>query len=277
MSRSGLTNEEGISTGPSYAFINGLSKVVREERPDRVVVCWDGGRSEYRLDLDPEYKAHRTQVDPDAEQSKHSTFAMIKRFLTLAGIFHIERPGVEADDLIARYWHNIRPLDERLVIVSNDKDFLQLLIPDRVEQVRLGSSNAPTDRWTAQRIVEEFGCTPEVYRYALALAGDVSDGVPGIPRFGIKTAVKVLGQYNNRWYEALGDHRIAPHENRALVNLALVDLRSGGPPGMVLPELPPFTPTTPQSIAWGPLVEWLSTYQMKSVQSRLYDGTLWRV
>lgn len=277
MARSGLTNDEGVQTGPAYGFINGLSKVIREENPTHVVCCWDGGRSDYRLALDDQYKAHRTQAAPEVEQAKHSAFSMMKRFLTLAGIFHIERPGVEADDLIARYWHSVRPLDEKLTIVSNDKDFLQLLIDQQVEQVRLGSSNTPTDRWTAARVREEFGCDPATYRYALALAGDASDGVPGVPRFGIKTAAKALAKVNNQWFDVLFDPRIKPHENRAKLNLALVDLRSGGPPGLVLPDLPPFNPTTPQSIAWGPLVEWLSTYQMKSVQSRLYDGTLWRV
>lgn len=274
MARTGLTSEDGVQTGPTYGFINALARHVKEEQPDKIVVCWDGGRSEFRVQLDPQYKAHRLAMSPDAEEDKHSTFAMCKEFLTRAGIFHIERPGVEADDLIAYYWRNHRPLDEKIVIVSNDKDFLQLLSPG-IEQVRLSSSNTPTDRWTWDRVEREIGCAPQNLSYAMALAGDASDNVIGVPRFGMKTAVKTLAKYGFDWDATLLDERIAPHADRARLNFRLVDLCLGLP-GMTLPTLPPFTPTSVGSIAWGALVEWLSTYQMKNVQSRLYDNTLWR-
>ena len=275
MARSGLS-ADGVATGPLLAFVNAVSKHIREEQPDRVAVCWDGGRSDYRVDLDEGYKAHRLSMDPEQEDIKGSVFALAKEFCSVAGLFHIERPGVEADDLIAQYWHEHRPLDEKVVILSSDKDFLQLLVPGQVEQVRLSSSGTPTDRWTAERVQQEMGCRPRDIPLAMALAGDVSDNVIGVPRFGMKTAIKTLGKYDWDLECALEqDPRLVEHAERARLNLKLVNLRDGFS-GATLPALPLFHPTAPGGVLWPLLLSFLSKYQMKSVQTRLYEGTLWK-
>jgi DNA polymerase I len=286
MSRSGLTSDRGVATGPLVAFIGTLAHHIREEQPDKVAVCWDGGRSEHRLALDSNYKAHRLSMAPDQEEAKESTFALCKEFCTGAGLYHIERPGIEADDLIAQYVHD-RPWGETVVILSSDKDFLMLLddevhangrtlVAAPVEQVRLSSAGTPTDRWTAQRVREEMGCLPGDLSFAMALAGDVSDNVPGVPRFGMKTAIKALKKHDWSFENVLRDDlRVVEHVERARLNLSLVDLRAGLD-GLVLPDLPLFRPTSPGDVLYPLMLSFLTKYQIKSVQTRLYDGTLWK-
>lgn len=274
MGRSGLTSSDGVPTGPLLGFINTLSKHVVEEKPDRLVVCWDGGRSEYRVALDPEYKAHRLAMEPDAEEHKRGSFALAKEFCTLAGIHHVERTGVEADDVIAYYWRRAEPGD-KVVILSSDKDFLQLVREDRVEQVRLSSAGTPTDRWTWERVVTEMGCAPEDLASAMALAGDTSDNVPGVPRFGMKTAVKTLAAQNWSLGDLVRDHpRVAPYAERVEKNLALVDL-TRQLAGLELPALPLFDPTRPGKAMFPHLVTFLRRYQMNTVLVRISESSMW--
>jgi DNA polymerase I len=278
MARSGLTSDHGVGTGPLLAFIGTLGRHIREEQPDKVAVCWDGGHSEHRLALDPNYKGQRPDLGEHEVEIKESAFAQAKEFCSVAGLFDIERRGIEADDLIAGYVRDRR--HEDVVILSSDKDFLMLLDDSgyggMVEQVRMSSAGTRTDRWTATRVREEMGCEPSDLANAMALAGDVSDNVPGIPRFGMKTAIKTLSKHAWDFEIALStDPRLADHVERARLNLALVDLR-GGLDGLLLPRLPSFIPTKPGGVLYQELLSFLSRYQLKGVQARLYGGTLWK-
>lgn len=287
MARSGLTDDHGVATGPLLNFITTLSKHVKEEQPRAVAVCWDGGRSRRRVDLSPEYKAHRLDAPEHVESVKQDVFSLAKEFCTVAGIHHVERTGYEADDLIAHYWRQRNP-GERTVILSSDKDFLQL-VEGNTEQVRLSSAGTPTDRWTQARIIEEMGCHPGYLNLALALAGDVSDNVIGVPRVGMKTAIKIIARHAQDATEfagpitdiqsiesrVLGDPKIEPYADRVRTNLALVDLRNPYGDAVPLPAIPSFQPTTPGSVMYESFLSFLDRHQMKSVQSRFYARTLW--
>lgn len=269
-----LSSDSGVPTGPLLAFINSLSKHVREEQPDKVVVAWDGGKSAHRVALDPDYKGQRTPA-PEFEEYKEGAFALAKEFLSLANVHHVEVRGYEADDVIAYYWRYNRPLDEKVVILSSDKDFLQLL-GDGIEQVRLGSYDTPTDRWTRQRVLDEMGCDPRYLADAMALAGDTSDNIPGVPRFGMRTAVKTLAR--NKWDLDIAlnfEERLQDHRERVSLNRQLVDLREGHQ-GLTLDPLPPFQPTGPGNLAFAPLLSFLTRYQLESVKARLYNNSLWK-
>lgn len=276
MSRSGLT-ADGVATGPLLVFINCLSRHVKDEKPDRVVACWDSGASEFRLAIDPEYKAHRKAANPGFDDTRRTAFGLMKQWLSLAGVYQVERPGFEADDIIAHYVRDtMRIVDASAVILSSDKDFLQLL-SFGVRQIRFSSADTPTDEWTAQRVMEEYGVSRRLFTYALALAGDVSDGVPGLPRFGMKTAVKALAKYDNDIDRLLAEHPVASlpeHQERFRKNLALVDLRTPAP-GLVLGDIPPWEPTRPGSALYEDLLSFLTRYRMDSVKARIYDDTLW--
>lgn len=267
---------EEVNTAPLLIFVNAISRYIRDERPDRVVVCWDGGRSSHRLAIYEDYKGARPEPTDPAEHRDHTPFVLAKEFLTLAGIHHIEVSNVEADDLVAAYWHRHQLMSDlsTFVIVSGDKDFLQLLDPGTV-QIRPGTGDNET--WDAERTAEKMGCRPEHIPAVMALTGDSGDGVPGIPGFGVKTACKFLAKYD--WdldaLLAAGEAKLDSREDEVRRNLALVDLRTPIP-GIEVPEAPVFDPTNTSSILYQELLDWLSRYRMDSIQDRLADNSLWR-
>lgn len=273
MQYSGLASASGIATGPLLAFVNGLSKHVREEKPDRVVVCWDSRQSRWRNEVSDTYKGNRH--DAPVDEFKESAFGLAKEFLALANIHQVEIPGAEADDLVAAYWRvwkDARERGDRLVILSSDKDFLQLLDRPGIEQVRLGSADTPTDRWDRGRVFHDLGYEPADAPLVMAIVGDVADNVIGIRGLGPKKAVKALQAAHWQIDElALDD------EQKEVVrsNLALVDLRSRHA-GIDVAEPPLFEPTSAAHPSLHELlVEFLSKYQMNSIISRLNMGELW--
>lgn len=271
MAKTGL-RADGVSTGPLVAFANSFSRHVIEEQPDRVVVCWDSGSSEYRLALDPEYKANRKAPDPDFDQTKRTSFGLIKEFLSLCGVMQVERVGYEADDLIAQYVHHSHG---QRVILSSDKDFLQLLSIN-VEQVRFSAGGTETDRWTIQRVRDEYGCEPNVIPLAMALAGDSGDNVPGVPRFGMKTAIKTLAKHDWSLRDVIANEpRVAPYEDQVHKALALVDLRLANR-HLLVPKLPPWEPTRLGSALFGDLVDFLQRYELESIKRRFFADQMWR-
>ncbi len=156
------------------------------------------------------------------------------------------------------------------MIISSDKDFLGLLGP-RTHQVRLSSASTPTDRWTQDRMIKEYGCHPRDWAKVLALAGDVSDNVPGVRGFGVKTAVKKLAAAG--WQlDSIEDERVVTAREQVQLNYRLVDLRSQPPAPYPAPV---FQPTRPGDAAWGPLEDYLLLYQLETVRQSLYQRTLW--
>jgi 5'-3' exonuclease len=263
---------DDIPTGPLHLCINMLSRFVRTVKPDRMVVCWDGGRSTYRTALYPAYKGERREHDPDAPEM--FAYAQVKEFLSLSGIHHVQMDGVEADDLVAHYWR-IKENHERVVILSGDKDFLQLL-DGWTEQIRPGNNDDVP--WTANRVRTEMGCKPEHVPLVMALTGDQGDGVPGVPGFGTKTAVKFLAKYDWDLERLLSspEQKIAGWELQIRTALALVDLRDPLPYNAIgLPQAPPFRPTDQTSVLWGDLVDFLNRWQLAQTKDRLQEGTLW--
>jgi 5'-3' exonuclease len=254
------------STAALVVFTNTLLRHIREEKPDKVVVCWDGGGSAYRLRLLPSYKGTRVK-SASVRTSKER--ALAKQFLSLAGVFHIERPGVEADDLIAKYWHDA---DEKIVVVSEDKDFLQLASwnPQGRDCEVLRSTG---ERWNRFTVQEKTGSSPENLPSVMALTGDTSDNVIGVPSIGPVKAVQLLSEagWDLEAIEHPGVRQMLPQVrlNRLLVNLRLPL------PGLELASPPMFDPTTRSSALFDELLRFLEEYQMKGLLGRALSGTLW--
>jgi DNA polymerase-1 len=285
--RSGMATVDGVPTGPLLVFINSLSYHFRTERPDAVVVCWDGGRSRYRIEIFPDYKKDRPKRE--GRDDPEGPFGLAKRFLSLANLHHVEREGYEADDLIAAYcrqsggWgaavtdvggYSAPP---EIIIVSSDHDLLQLLGPG-VTQVKV-SSRPPDDRWDAARVLRDLGCEPRYLPYVMALQGDPGDGVPGLPRIGPKKAVRMMARHDWSWLRLLEGGEL-DEDQRGIVQLALrlVDLRDGpGPSGLVLADPAVLSPTAPGDAMFEELLAFLRRYELASVERRLLDGTLWGV
>lgn len=263
---------QDVNTGPLLLFANLISKYVRQEKPDRMVVCWDGGRSTHRAAIYEHYKASRNEARPEKDMTP---FALAKEFLTLSGIHHIEMDGVEADDLVAAYWHR-KDSGHRITILSGDKDFLQLL-DGWTDQLRPGADTPEKERWTSNRVRTEMGCKPEHIPMVMALTGDSGDGVPGIPGFGHKTACKYLAKYDWDLHALLdaGEKKLVFQSVAVWRNYRLVDLRTPIP-GIEVPEPPRFEPTAPSSLLYESLLEWLGRFKMDSVSNRISTNIFWK-
>lgn len=273
--RSAMSTADGVVTGPLVLFVNGLAKHIRIEQPERLLVVWDGGTSKFRQQTLPSYKANRRPVPEDEADFRHSTFELVYRFCALAGIFSFRFTGTEADDLVAGAWANLRPDQaDKIVIISSDKDFLQLLGPNPhgvpTEQIRLSSAGTPTDRWDEARVHTDLGYAPAHWPLVTALSGDTGDGVPGLPGIGPKKAVKLLEAHDWQLGAALATR--TPQERDLVLACHLcVDLRH-----ITLDlAVPRWRPTRQDSLAWRELVEFLSAHELRDIKDRLMAGTMW--
>lgn len=282
----------GVPTGPLLAFVNSLAKHIREENPTHIGVAWDGGGRGVRLGIDDQYKANRVAAPDNEHELKESSFVLAREFCRLAGIFQVgyAEGGVEADDIIADWWRdwirheypNVRfPVDPQtgMVILSSDKDLLQLVDRAGVEQVRLSSANAPTDRWDSVRVAEHYGVPAHAVPAILAIAGDTSDNIIGVRNIGPKKAAKAL--------QAAGlDTKRCIQENwpdeaqRLRENYRLTDLRSSWPHVQERPARPPEAHLTGSgdprfNALWDKLIAFLDLYELQSVKTRLVARTLW--
>lgn len=261
---------QGLDTGPIHVFITSLARHVREERPAKMVVCWDAGPSERRVGLYPQYKGNRKQRSPEDEERQTSAYGMAKHFLALAGIAQDTRQGQEADDLIAAYWHKSRG-SRPTVILSGDKDFFQLLT-DGTEQVRLTSGSTKTDRWNTGRVQQEMGVLPQYIPLLMSLTGDAGDNVPGVYGIGPKTAVKLL--HSAEWdLDRVTHPKVVAERAMADLSLLLVDLRRE--PDFVVPQTPVFEPTIPGTDQAAQLLAFLDALEMKTIAEKFLSDTLW--
>lgn len=264
-----LSSDNGVPTGPLMAFINSVSHAIKKTDAKRVVVCWDGGHSDRRLILSDTYKANRNQAEGQFAEWKDSSFSLAHEFLNVAGIEQRMVKGIEADDLVAHVWRHRDPM-KRTVIVSNDKDFLQLLEPG-VLQMRVSSSNTETDVWDYRRVEEDMGVTPLDMPYYLALVGDTSDNVAGVPRVGPKTAIKIITECEGVWSEILRHPKVEPHTEAAQIALQQVDLRTEyeqiGLPTEVSPR-----PTSEQ-INNTAVYAFLDRYGLEQIKGRIMSGS----
>jgi DNA polymerase I len=269
--RAVLTTASGIPTGSLMVFINTLSTHVRAEQPTHLLVFFDGGKSPRRVALDPAYKANRVAGNYGEETGPESPFTLAKEFLTLSNVRWYLRRDVEADDLIA---YQVHRRTQPTVVLSNDKDFFQLVDHD-VTQIRIGTSDTPTQRITPEWIEAKYGCQPRHLGKVLALTGDTGDNVQGVVGIGPKTAVKLLAKHNYDLQAVLDEPRVSPHRDRVITNQALVDLDQVYLPPLVVPPPPAFEPTTNGSLMYLPLLDWLGRYELRAIKERLVTGLLW--
>jgi len=257
---------DGESTAALVVFTNILLRHIREEQPDRVAVCWDGGGSHYRSNLLPTYKAHRRTAT--SMRSSRERF-LVKEFLSLAGVFHTERPGVEADDLIAKYWHDA---EEKIVLVSEDKDFLQLAVwnPNGYDCEVLRSTG---ERWNRFTVQDKYGIPPEWLPTWMALVGDTSDNIPGVPGIGPVKATQLVREARGD-LESIEDPKVRENLPQARLSRVLVNLRLPLP-GLEVPPPPRFHPTSRDSSTYDGLIEFLERYELKQLLARTLTGTLW--
>ena len=179
-----LSNSKGEVTHAVMGTVNMLQKVVNERRPHRLAVAMDSRKASFRRELDARYKANRPP--PPADLS-----AQIERCRQVVEAYNIpifQVDGLEADDLIAVAVDRALADGLSVVVVSSDKDLMQLVHDDDARVVLWDSMR---DKVYGPREVEaKFGVPPSKLRDLLALTGDSSDNVPGVPSVGPKTAAR---------------------------------------------------------------------------------------
>lgn len=186
--QSALTSPSGEPTQAVFITLNMIEKTVREKRPALLAVAMDSGRETFRKQIYPEYKAHRPPQPADLRQQMRRCEQIVEAF----GIPILKQEGVEADDLIASAVTWARAQGLRAVVVASDKDLMQLvgddvLMWDTMREKVIGPGE----------VEERFGVRVDQLGDLLALMGDTSDNIPGVPSIGPKTAKDLLVEYGN--------------------------------------------------------------------------------
>jgi DNA polymerase-1 len=182
----------GLTTNAVYGFTAMLINLLRDEAPTHIAAAFDVSRETFRSERYPEYKANRSAT-PDEFRGQ---IDITKEVLGALGITVLAEPGFEADDIIATLATQAANEGYRVLVVTGDRDALQLVTDDvTVLYPRKGVSELT--RFTPEAVVEKYGLTPVQYPDFAALRGDPSDNLPGIPGVGEKTATKWIAEYSS--------------------------------------------------------------------------------
>ncbi|HEY2356984.1 MAG TPA: DNA polymerase I [Phenylobacterium sp.] len=186
---------DGLPVGAIAGFCNMLWKLLVDmkasaEAPTHLAVVFDHSESTFRNKLYDQYKAHR----PPPPEDLVPQFPLVRAATKAFGVPCIELPGYEADDLIAAYACKVRDMGGEVVIVSSDKDLMQLVGP---KVSMLDTMKTPNLVIRAEQVFDKFGVTPDKVVDVQALCGDSVDNVPGAPGIGIKTASALINEYGD--------------------------------------------------------------------------------
>ena len=262
-----MNRPDGTPINAVFGFCRMLTQLLDDPEVDHVAVILDAGRTTFRSEIYPAYKAQR----PEPPEDLIPQFPLIREAATAFGMPSIELPGFEADDLIATYARLAVEAGATCTIVSSDKDLMQLVRPgvDMMDPMKMRKVG-PAE------VMEKFGVTPDKVVDVQALAGDSTDNVPGAPGIGIKTAALLINEFGD--LETLlkrtaeikqPKRRESLEQNADLIRISrkLVLLRDDVPP--------PADPDSFDKHAPDPnvLLPWLELQGFKSLLAR-YKGEL---
>jgi DNA polymerase-1 len=182
-----LTNSAGQATGAVYGFANYLLRLIAEFKCPYIAVVFDSDVPTFRHAMYKEYKANREEMPEDLK----SQMPLIRKLVELFNITMLRQGGLEADDIIAHMTRRAVQDGFEVFLVTRDKDLMQLIDETKVRMLSFESSGAIEAIGPAQ-VKEKMGVSPEQIRDLLALMGDASDNIPGVPGVGPKTARKIL-------------------------------------------------------------------------------------
>jgi len=184
-----LTSSSGQPTGAIKGVTNMLMTLKKDSEGSPIIVVFDAKGKTFRNDIYKEYKANRPPMPDDLREQLQP----LKNIVKAIGFPLIEIAGVEADDVIATLVKKAKEKNLKAVISSLDKDLMQL-VEDPVSTMM----NTMTHQiFNEEKVLEKFGVKPNQIRDMLALTGDTSDNIPGVPKVGQKTAAKWLNEYGD--------------------------------------------------------------------------------
>jgi DNA polymerase-1 len=186
LARANMKRPDGTPVGAVYAFTNMLIKTINDHETDYIAVVFDSGEKTFRNDIYNEYKANR----PPAPDDLIPQFPLVREAAKALSLAIVEKEGYEADDIIATYTKIAKEHGHDVVIISSDKDLMQL-VGNGVKMYDSMKSKVID----VEQVKEKFGVEPEKVLDVLALMGDSSDNIPGVPSIGPKTASELINRF----------------------------------------------------------------------------------
>jgi len=239
--RNPLINSKGENTSTTFGFLNTIFKLIEDEKPEYLSVIFDTKEPTFRHHIYSEYKATREKMPEDMAE----TIPRLRQVLNTLNLTILEKPGYEADDIIASLARKYASDDLEIFIISGDKDLAQLVSNNISIYTMARSVNEQAAILDRHKIKEKYGVFPEEITDWLALMGDKSDNIPGIPSVGEKTACALIDQFQSleNLYHNVEDvvkeglrQKIIENRDKALLSKKLVILDDKVPLETSLPE-----------------------------------------
>ncbi len=263
-----MTNPDGIPVNAVYGFLNMMIKLVDDFKSKKIAVVFDVARKTFRNEIYSEYKSNR-ETPPEELIPQ---FSLIKDATHALGLPLLELEGYEADDIIATFCNMAHKEKQNVIIVSSDKDLMQLVNNQTV------MLDPMKHKWIDEDGVEEkFGVKPNKVVDVQSLAGDSSDNVPGVPGIGPKIAAELINKFDNlndllsRTSEIKQNKRrenLETYHEQALISKKLVTLKDNVPIETKLSDL-----NYKQDLNSPKLIKFLKKNNFKSLLERLGNNT----
>lgn len=258
-----MTAPDGTPVNAVYGFVTMFMRLLQKIPCDYCVVLFDAKRQNFRNEFLPEYKANRTETP----ELLIPQFDLIHQAVEVMGLPYVMQEGYEADDLIATYARQAQERGLETVVVSADKDLMQL-IKDGVEYY-----DGMKDKfYTPEDVKEKFGVYPDKVIDVQALSGDKIDNVPGVPGIGPKTAAELVNEYGSLQGVLANADKIKQQKRRevllankeaAEISLKLVTLKDDVPVESSLDNFKCKIPLKEQ------LIDFIDKYGFKSIRPKL--------
>ena len=258
-----MTNPQGVPVNAVYGFTNMFMKLTSQIKCDYSLVLFDAKRQNFRNNIFPDYKGTRKEIPEELIPQ----FELIRNAVTALNLNYLEMEGYEADDLIATYTEEALKKGYEVVVVSADKDLMQLIQPG-VELF-----DPMKDKFfTPEDVKEKFGVLPDKVIDVQALSGDSIDNVPGVPGIGPKTAAELVNQFGS--LEGVLEHAAEIKQNKrretllanienARISKQLVELKKDVPVEHPLEE---YVCRSPELTT---LLHFVELHEFKSLKNRV--------
>ncbi len=218
--RNPLRDTKGRNTSAIYGFLQAMDKIRERYPTDSIVITFDAGREVFRHEKFRDYKKDR----PETPDELIWQVPMIAEIAKMQGLPVFLLEGYEADDIMATITERFREKFTKIVIVSGDKDLTQL-VGDNV----VVYDTYKDEEFDSKGVKTKMGVTPEKVTDLLALMGDSSDGIPGVPGIGPKRALALIEKYGNLATALEKDEKLAEHRQIATLSYELVQLHKDVP------------------------------------------------
>jgi len=266
-----MYSSKGVNTSTVFGFLLALDEILKKQKPTHIAAAFDSSKPTFRHEMYPQYKANR-QASPE---EIHNSIPIIQKILNLMNIEIFECPGYEADDIIGTIAKKAAQNGFKVFMVTPDKDFCQL-VDDNISIYKPRKSGNDAEILGINEVKQKFGIndTNQVIDI-LALWGDTSDNIPGVPGVGEKTAQKLIAEFStvenilNNLDKLSVKQQSAFKENIADLNISkkLVTIETSVPLEFIEEKL------VLKKIKENELKEYFNELNFKSLISKFFNST----